>query len=85
VKKALLILAMAILVGAIAFWMAKGANRGWTRTNIQHDTLDPVTGLSGVTYEKGFVPGVDFLAAAAFTSAGLAGGSCLIKNKSAGK
>jgi hypothetical protein len=79
------ILAVAVVLGALGLWAGKGANRGWTRTNIQHETQDPVTGLSGVTYEKGFVPGVDFLAAAALAAAGMAGVSLLIKNKNAGK
>jgi hypothetical protein len=85
VKKALLILAAVIVLGAVGFWAVKGANRGWTRTNIKHETPDPVTGLSGVTYEKGFIPGVDFLAVAALAAVSIAGISLLIKNKNAGK
>ena len=84
-KKVLRILAVAVLLGAVGFWAVKGANRGWTRTNIQHETPDPVTGLTGVTYGKGFIPGVDFLALAALAALSLAGISLLIKNKSAGK
>lgn len=84
-KKALLILAAVVLLGAVGFWAEKGANRGWTRTNIKHETPDRVTGLSGVTYEKGFIPGVDFLAVAALAAAGMAGVSLLIKNKNAAK
>jgi hypothetical protein len=85
VKKALRILAGVIVLGALGFWAVKGANRGWTQTNIKHETPDPVTGLSGVTYEKGFIPGVDFLAVAVLAAAGLAGISFLIKNRNAGK
>ena len=59
------ILALLVLLAAVAFWAARGANLGWTVNNIRHETPDPVTGLSGVTYEKGFIPGWDFLAAAA--------------------
>lgn len=84
-KKALRILAVVVVFGALGFWAAKGANRGWTQTNIKHETPDPVTGLSGVTYEKGFIPGVDFLAGAALAAAGMAGISLLIKDKNAGK
>ncbi|MGP8200892.1 MAG: hypothetical protein ACLQU4_15475 [Limisphaerales bacterium] len=84
-KKTLRILAVVALLGALAFWAVKGAHRGWTVTNIKHETADPVTGLTGVTYERGFIPGLDFLAAAALAAAGLAGVSLLIKNKSAGK
>ncbi len=79
------ILAVVVVLGALGLWAEKGANRGWTQTNIKHETPDPVTGLSGVSYEKGFIPGVDFLAAAALAAAGMAGVSLLIKNKNAGK
>jgi hypothetical protein len=85
VKKALRILAVVALLGALAFWAMRGANRGWTATNIKHESSDPVTGLTGVTYEKGFIPGLDFLALALLAAAGLAGVSFLIKNKSTGK
>lgn len=42
-KKALRILAVVTLLAALGLWAAKGANRGWTINNIEHDTLDPVT------------------------------------------
>ena len=76
-------LSLFILLAAVGFWAAKGANRGWTINNIPHETLDPVTGLTGVTYEKGFIPGWDFLALAAFTAGGLAAASFLFRNKKA--
>ena len=82
-KKALRILAVLVLLAAGALWAAKGANRGWTKTNIKHETPDPVTGLTGVTYEKGFVPGVDFLAVAALAAGVMAGASFLVKSKDA--
>jgi len=81
VKTALRIAAILLVLGALGLWMAKGANRGWTETNIKHETPDPVTGLSGVTYEKGFIPGVDFLGGAALVAGIMAGVSFLIKNK----
>ena len=75
------ILAVLVLLAALAFWAARGANLGWTVNNIRRETPDPVTGLSGVTYEKGFIPGLDFLAVAAFTSGLLAGASFLFRKK----
>jgi hypothetical protein len=85
VKRVLRILAVVVALGALGLWAVKGANCGWTRTNIQHDTPDPVTGLIGVSYEKGFVPGLDFLGGAGLVAAVLAGVSLLIKNKNAAK
>ncbi len=82
-KKALRILAVVTLLAALGLWAAKGANRGWTINNIEHDTLDPVTGLSGVTWEKGFIPGWDFLAVAASMAGVMAGASFLFQSKKA--
>jgi hypothetical protein len=83
VKKTLRILALIVLLAALGFWAAKGANRGWTINNIAHETMDPVTGLAGVTFEKGFIPGWDFLAAAALAAGVMAGASFLFRKKKA--
>jgi hypothetical protein len=80
-KKALRVLAVFVLLLAGGFWAAKGANRGWTKTNIAREVPDPVTGLTGIQYDKGFVPGLDFLAAAALASGVMAGASIFVKNK----
>jgi hypothetical protein len=44
--------------------------------------VDEVTGIEGVTYEKRFVPGVDFLGAAFLCASILAGLSFLYRAKS---
>ena len=80
-KKALRILAGGIMVAAAAWWLATGANRGWTKTSVPKKTVDPVTEIEGITYESRFVPGVDFLAAAALGAALLAGTSFLFSKK----
>ncbi len=74
-------LALGLLVGAAGFWLAAGANRGWTKTSVPKKIVDDVTGIEGQTYEKKFVPGVDFLAAAVVASAVLAGASFLFGTK----
>ena len=43
-------------------------------------TLDPVTGIEGISYEKKFLPGVDFLGAAALGAGVLAGASLFFRN-----
>jgi hypothetical protein len=63
-KRILQILAVLIVLGAAATWLATGANRGWTKTSVPIKTLDQATGIEGITYQKKFLPGVDFLGAA---------------------
>ena len=83
-KRVLRILAVCILVSALLFWVAKGANRGWTVNNLAHDTVNPVTGLTATTYEKVFLPGLDFVVLAAFVAAALAGVSFFVPNRKLG-
>jgi hypothetical protein len=56
--------ASAVIVGlvAVGWWLAAGANRGWTKNSVAVVQVDEVTGLESRQYERRFVPGVDFLA-----------------------
>jgi hypothetical protein len=81
-KKALRIVAVILAVGSIIFWATAGANRGWTKTSVPRKIVDEVTGIEGVSYEKHFVPGVDFLGAALLGAGMLAGASLLFRTKS---
>ena len=81
-KKIFRILAAVLMLGALAFWMAAGANRGWTKTRVPTKVADPVTGLEGIHWQDKFVPGVDFLAAAVLGAGLLAGVSFLFRAKS---
>jgi hypothetical protein len=81
VKTILRILALVLVLGAGGFWLATGANRGWTKNQVEKKTVDDVTGIEGVTYEKKFVPGVDFLGASAAAALVLFGVSFLFRNK----
>ncbi len=83
-KKILRIIAAILVVGSIVYWGAAGANRGWTKTSVPGKIVDQVTGIEGVTYEKHFVPGVDFLGAALAGAGILAGVSFLFRTKSNG-
>ena len=79
-KKILQLLAVLVLLAAGATWLATGTNRGWTKTSEAVKTLDPVTGIEGISYEKKFLPGVDFLGAAALGAGVLAGASLFFRN-----
>jgi hypothetical protein len=78
-KKILNLISLAVLVAAIVTWMVTGANRGWTKTSVAVKTLDPVTGIEGITYQDKFLPGVDFLGTAAGIAAVLAGSALLFR------
>ena len=80
-KKTLRILAVVLVAGAVAFWAATGANRGWTKTRIPQKIADPVTGLEGVQWQNKFVPGVDFLCAAALGAGVLGVISLFVRTK----
>lgn len=82
VKTALRSLALVLFLGAIGYWAAAGANRGWTINSVPKTVHDDVTGLDGVTYEKKFVPGVELLALAIAVSAAFAGASFFFRTKS---
>jgi hypothetical protein len=60
-KQTLQILALLVALGAAGTWLATGANHGWTKTSVPVKTLDQVTGIEGISYQKKFLPGVDFL------------------------
>ncbi len=62
--------ALGFVLAGCGFWLAAGANRGWTKNSVPTKNMDQVTGIEGVTYEKKFVPGVDFLGAV-LTGAGI--------------
>jgi hypothetical protein len=80
-KKALRILAVLVLLAAGTTWLVTGANRGWTKTSVMVKTADPVTGIDGISYEKKFIAGMDFLGAAFGGAVLLAGASFFFRNK----
>jgi hypothetical protein len=81
VKSALRWLALAVLLVAVGYWLAAGANRGWDKNKVPIKTVDAVTGIENVTYQKKFIPGAEFLAKAATASVLVAACSFLIRTK----
>lgn len=61
----------------ICVWAAKGYNRGWTKHHLEVKQIDPVTELEFVTYEKRFLPGLDYLAGGIFVGVVLFGATFL--------
>ena len=75
------IAALVALLGGLGFWLAKGANTGWTKNQVAKKTLDEVTGIEAISYEDRFVPGVEFLGGAVAGAAALAGLSFVFGKK----
>ena len=79
-KTAIRTLAIIVALASVAVWLATGANRGWTKTSEPVKTMDEVTGIDGITYQKRFAPGLDFLGAALLGAGILTGVSFLFRN-----
>ena len=72
---------LVVVLTAAVLWLSAGSNRGWTKTSVEKRTMDEVTGLEGITYERRFVPGLDFLGGAVLAAGVLAGASLLFRTK----
>jgi hypothetical protein len=75
------LVALVLMIGALVFWGSAGANRGWTKTSVPVRAMDEITGIEAITYEKRFVPGVDFLGAAGLGAVGLTAVSFLFRKR----
>ena len=84
-KRILKILGLTIAVAAGALWASAGGHRGWTQTSVPVKTLDEVTGIEGITYQRRFIPGLDFLGAALLGGSILAGASLIFPNRTTNK
>jgi hypothetical protein len=78
-KRSLQILATVIAFAVVLTWAALGANRGWTKTSRQVKTIDEITGIEGISYQKSFQPGMDFVAAGLIGAGVLTGVSFLFR------
>jgi hypothetical protein len=81
-KRSLQLAALLLALAGTGFWLAKGAHRGWTQTSVAVKTVEPVTGLDDVRYEKRFVPGIEILGGTWLLAAAMAGASWFCKTKS---
>lgn len=81
-KSALRTLAVIVALVTVLTWGALGTNRGWTKTEAEVKTMDEITGIEGITYEKKFQPGLDFLGAGLLAAGVLAGASLFVRSKS---
>ncbi len=70
-RSGLRVAAAVLFVATVGFWALKGAHTGWTMNQVPVKQLDEITGLEFVTYDKRFVPGVEFLGGGIGLAAGL--------------
>jgi hypothetical protein len=80
-KRALRIVALLLALAASGTWVATGGNRGWTKTSVPVKTVDEITGIEAVSYERRFLPGLEFLGTALLGASILAGASFFFHNK----
>jgi hypothetical protein len=59
--KILALLAALVLALTLTIWSSGGFHRGWSQTQIPTTHIDPITEIEFVTYEDGFVAGMDFV------------------------
>ena len=80
-KRILRIVAVLIALGGLGYWLAAGANTGWTKNRVEKRTVDEVTGIEAVTFEDHYVPGIDFAGGVALGAATLVAISFFIRKK----
>jgi len=74
-------LALAIVLCAAGYWLAAGANRGWTKTTRERMEKDPITEITFPVRENHFSPGIDVVAGAFFVAGVLAISSLFASRK----
>jgi hypothetical protein len=79
IRRVLLLASATVLAAAAITWLATGAHRGWTRTEITTLHHDEITGIDYPVAQPGFVAGVDFLGAGLALAAVLALTGALVR------
>ena len=71
---------MFVALVTLVVWLFGGPNLGWTKTSEMVKTRDAVTDQEVITWEKRFLPGVDFLVGGLLASLLLGGASVLLRS-----
>ena len=80
-RRILQILAVLCALAVVGTWLATGSSRGWTKTSVAVKQLDEVTGIEGVSYQRRFVAGVDFLGGGLLGAGVLAAASLIFRKQ----
>lgn len=73
--------ALFVVLVTLVLWLFGGPNTGFTKTSEMVKTIDPVTEQEIITWEKRFLPGVEFLAAGLLSGAMVFGASFFFGRK----
>lgn len=74
-----------LLLVSVSFWLLKGANLGWTKTETTTLALDEITGLEYPVLQAVFIPGIDLLGAAVLVAAAAGGLSWILRRNAQGQ
>jgi hypothetical protein len=85
VRTILRLAALFIALVTLVLWLFGGPNTGFTKTSVMVKTVDPVTEQEIITWEKSFLPGVDFLGGGLVSGALLLGASFIFRRKTSSK
>jgi hypothetical protein len=80
-KTILRLAALFITLVTLVLWLFGGPNTGFTKTSVMVKTIDPVTEQEIITWEKRFLPGVEFLAGGLLSGALVFGASFFFGRK----
>lgn len=80
-KTILRLAALFIALVTLVLWLFGGPNTGFTKTSVMVKTIEPETEREIITWEKRFLPGVEFLAGGLLAGALVFGASFFFGGK----
>jgi hypothetical protein len=79
--RALQALGVLFWVVGLGWWLAGGANRGFTRNQEQVKVLDEITGIEAIEWRQKFSPGLEFLGGAVVAGVGCWGAAWVLRKR----
>ena len=80
-RTGLRVVALFLVLVTLVLWLFGGPNLGWTKTSAMQKTVDPVTDQEVVTWEKRFLPGIDFVVGGLTVASIVFGASFVFRKK----
>lgn len=79
--RALQALGVLFWVVGLGWWLAGGANPGFTRNQEQVKVLDEITGIEAIEWRQKFSPGLEFLGGALAAGVGCWGAAWVLRKR----